>query len=183
MLRLDIAGIDFITTDISRSWITHGGTVCEINGIPQLYAATDDPIYETILGHLFPKGSEVPTLLRLVDDEPTPAQIESAVAEGTGQGVNVVAAMSGLRIDGQLATATFKSGFDAARAALLRRDCRGVICFVTVAEILQRGLPLAKWTHASCSEEFARKWTTLTARDRAALEFMLAGIYIAGLHG
>jgi cyanophycin synthetase len=182
ILRLDIAGIDFITTDISRSWITHGGTVCEINGIPQFYAATDDPIYETILGRLFPNGSEVSTLLRLVDEEPTPAQIESAVAQLTRQGVNVVAAVSGLRIDGQLVTARFKSGFDAARAALVRQDCRGVMCFLTVADILQSALPLAKWTHASCSTAFARKWTTLNPRDRAALEFMLTGIPIAGLH-
>ena len=182
MLRLDIAGIDFITTDISRSWITHGGTVCEINGIPQLYAATDDPIYETILGRMFPDGSEVPAFLRIVDEEPTPAQIESAVAEVAQQGLNVVAAVSGLRVDGQLATARFRSGFEAARAALLRQDCRGVICFLTVADILQRALPLAKWTHASCSEEVALKLTTLTARDRATLEYMLAGIHIAGLH-
>jgi len=182
LLRLDIAGIDFITTDITRSWITHGGTVCEVNGIPQLYAATDDPIYETILERMFPNGSEVPAILRIVDEEPSAGQIESAVAEISRHGGNVVAAASGLRIDGCLATARFDSGFEAARAALVRQDARGVICFVTVAELLRHGLPLVKWSHASCSEAVTRKFSTLAASDLATLKYMLAGIHVEGLH-
>ena len=181
-LRLDIAGIDFITTDITQSWITHGGTVCEVNGIPQLYADTDDPIYETILGRMFPSGSGVPAILRIVDEAPDDREIDSAVAEVARYGGNVVAAVSGLRVDGHLATAHFESGFEAACAALLRQDCRGVICFLTVAEILQRGLPLASWSQASCSEALTRKWSTLAANDRAKLNYILAGIQVAGLH-
>lgn len=181
-LRLDIAGIDFITTDITQSWITHGGTICEINGIPQLYAATDDPIYEEILRRLFPDGTGVPALLRIVDETPDTRQIDSAVAEVAEHGGNVVSAVSGLRVDGRVATAGFESGFDAARAALVRQDCRGVICFLTVTEILQRGLPLATWSQASCSEALTRKWSTLAANERAKLNYMLAGIQVTGLH-
>jgi cyanophycin synthetase len=181
-LRLDIAGIDFITTDITQSWITHGGTICEINGIPQLYAATDDPIYEEILRRMFPDGSGVPALLRIVDETPDAREIDSAVAEVTRHGGNIVAAVSGLRVDGLVATAGFESGFEAARAALVRQDCRGLICFLTVTEILQRGLPLATWSQASCSEALTRKWSTLAANDRATLNYVLAGIQVAGLH-
>jgi cyanophycin synthetase len=182
MLRLDIAGIDFITTDIAQSWITHGGTVCEINGIPQLYAATDDPIYEAILSRMFPDGSGVPAILRIVDEAPDAAQIGSAVAEVARHGGNMVAAVSGLRVDGHVATAHFESGFEAARAALIRQDCRGVICILTVAEILRRGLPIATWSHASCSEALTVKWPTLASNDRAKLRYILAGIQVAGLH-
>ena len=181
-LRLDLAGIDFITTDITQSWITHGGTICEINGTPQFYAATDDPIYEEILRRMFPQGSAVPALLRIVDAPPDPREIDSAVAEVKRHGGNIVAAVCGLRVDGQVATARFQSGFDAARAALVRQDCRGVICILTVAEILQRGLPLATWTAARCSEALTRQWSTLPANDRAGLKYMLAGIQVAGLH-
>jgi len=181
-LRLDIAGIDFITTDITQSWITHGGTICEINGTPQLYAATDDPIYEEILKRMFPHGPAVPALLRLVDEPPDSREIDSAVAEVSRHGGNMVAAVSGLRVDGQVATARFQSGLEAARAALVRQDCRGVICLLTVAEILQRGLPLATWTEASCSEALSRKWSTLPANHRARLKYVLAGVQVAGLH-
>lgn len=34
VVGLDIAGIDFITSDISRSWRDVGGAVCEVNGQP-----------------------------------------------------------------------------------------------------------------------------------------------------
>lgn len=181
-LRLDIAGIDFITPDITQSWITHGGTVCEINGIPQLYAATDDPIYEAILRRMFPKGSGVPAILRIVDEAPDAREIESAIAEVARHGGNMVAAVSGLRVDGHVATAHFESGFEAAHAALVRQDCRGVICFLTVNEILQRGLPLASWSQARCSEALTLKWSTFATNVRAKLNYMLAGIQVAGLH-
>lgn len=36
VVGLDIAGIDFITTDISRSWREIGGGICEINAQPEL---------------------------------------------------------------------------------------------------------------------------------------------------
>lgn len=35
-LRLDLAGVDFLTPDISKSWREVGGAICEVNAQPQL---------------------------------------------------------------------------------------------------------------------------------------------------
>ena len=31
---LDLGGIDFLTTDIGRSWRENGGAICEVNAAP-----------------------------------------------------------------------------------------------------------------------------------------------------
>lgn len=36
LLRLDLAGIDFLVPDIARSWRETGGAICEVNAQPQL---------------------------------------------------------------------------------------------------------------------------------------------------
>jgi len=37
-LRLDVAGIDLLMPDITRSWLSVGGAICEVNAQPQLAA-------------------------------------------------------------------------------------------------------------------------------------------------
>lgn len=181
LLRLEMAGIDFITTDITKSWLTHGGMVCEVNALPQFYAANDDPIYKTILKRMFPNGSEVPAILYIVNDNPTSEQIENAVREVTRYKGNVVATTSGLYVDGLLATSRFNSGFEAARAALIRQDTQAVICFLTVTELLNYGLPCAKWVKVRCSDDVALKWPSVAAGDQTKLKYLLAGIHVEGL--
>lgn len=60
--RMDALGVDFLTTDITRSWRETGGAVIEINETP----GAGTPHYvDTILATLYPKGSpaRVPYLL------------------------------------------------------------------------------------------------------------------------
>jgi cyanophycin synthetase len=40
LFRLDFAGIDFITPDISQPWTEVGGGICEVNGQPQFSVAS-----------------------------------------------------------------------------------------------------------------------------------------------
>ncbi len=62
VLRLDIAGADFILPDISRSWKETGGGFCEINPTPGLrlhYAPSEgEPrdVATPLFAHLFPEG-------------------------------------------------------------------------------------------------------------------------------
>ncbi|OOZ39703.1 Mur ligase family protein [Solemya elarraichensis gill symbiont] len=62
VIGLDIAGIDFITPDISRSWKDVGGKICEINPTPGLrmhYASAEGAsrdVAAPIFDMLFPPG-------------------------------------------------------------------------------------------------------------------------------
>lgn len=63
---LDIAGVDFITADISQSWRTGSGVICEINGQPALsphwVAEPDRDITGEILDILFAgRPARIPT--------------------------------------------------------------------------------------------------------------------------
>lgn len=68
-LDIDVAGIDFITPDIARSWREAGGGICEVNIFPGLrlhYVA--DPACDAagaIIETLFPRGDDgrIPTVL------------------------------------------------------------------------------------------------------------------------
>lgn len=59
---LDIMGVDFLTTDISKSYHQTGGAICEVNACPGLrghYAATEGPLHDVaspILELHYPNG-------------------------------------------------------------------------------------------------------------------------------
>jgi cyanophycin synthetase len=59
---LDNAGVDYITTDIERSWMDVGGGICEVNATPGFIS--EDGIF-VVLDYLFPKGrtGRIPIIL------------------------------------------------------------------------------------------------------------------------
>lgn len=66
IIGLDIAGIDFLCPDISRSWRAGGGTICEVNGQPGFrphwLADPDRDINGEILDILFAgRSARIPT--------------------------------------------------------------------------------------------------------------------------
>ena len=62
VLGLEMAGVDFLTRDISRSFREIGGGICEVNAIPGLrvhVAAPGSPdVVSPIVDHLFPNGAD-----------------------------------------------------------------------------------------------------------------------------
>jgi len=66
IVGLDIAGIDFITPDVSRSWRQVGGAICEVNGQPGFrphwLAAPERDINTEVLSVLFAgRSARIPT--------------------------------------------------------------------------------------------------------------------------
>jgi D-alanine-D-alanine ligase-like ATP-grasp enzyme len=47
-LRISIAGVDFISTDITKPWHTNGAVICEVNAQPQL-GRTQKAVYSQLL--------------------------------------------------------------------------------------------------------------------------------------
>ncbi|MEP4192937.1 MAG: hypothetical protein ABJN51_17740, partial [Sneathiella sp.] len=73
-IGLKVAGIDFITQDITRPYWETGGKICEVNLMPNLDVIDpydDQPLYqfERVIDQIFPAGStsSVPTLAILSD--------------------------------------------------------------------------------------------------------------------
>jgi cyanophycin synthetase len=60
---IDLAGLDFITTDITRSHLDVGGAICEINVTPGFILGEE----ELVLGDWFPEGDDgrIPTVVVL----------------------------------------------------------------------------------------------------------------------
>lgn len=59
-LRLDLAGVDLLIPDISRSWRESGAVVCEVNAQPSLGGITSSHLYENILLKLVQGSGRIP---------------------------------------------------------------------------------------------------------------------------
>lgn len=64
LFRLDIAGIDFITPDIARSWRDVGGVICEVNGQPQ-FSVTRPDLAGRMISTLVKGRGRVPVIVIL----------------------------------------------------------------------------------------------------------------------
>lgn len=62
LLRLDLAGIDLIMPDLSRSWRDVGGAITEVNALPQISTLTEPRLLDRLLETLIPTGGRIPVL-------------------------------------------------------------------------------------------------------------------------
>lgn len=60
VMRLDVAGIDLLITDIATSWLETGAVICEVNAQPQMFSTLHRPTLEHLLG---PTRGRIPTVL------------------------------------------------------------------------------------------------------------------------
>lgn len=61
IVGLDVAGIDLLIPDISRSWLETGAAICEVNGKPQLAMRDVNDFF----AKLFPRGGRIPVVMVL----------------------------------------------------------------------------------------------------------------------
>lgn len=106
LVGLDIAGVDFITPDISQPWYEIGGAINEVNPTPGLNThvkAGAPDINKILLEAFFAPGQDgrIPTALLLQSDrDPALAMIIDAILRSSGHCVGLAAA-EGLMIDGR----------------------------------------------------------------------------------
>jgi cyanophycin synthetase len=139
LLGLDIAGVDFITTDITRSWLETGALICEVNAIPQIgYNHGIEPV----MLDLFRLGSRIPVHLAIVDDLlPTGLALELA----TVYGANGLSTDQGLWLNGLQITAAWPDSYAAARSLIFNPEVSVAVCVMTKADVIEHGLPLDRW--------------------------------------
>jgi cyanophycin synthetase len=117
-LDLDIAGIDFITRDIGRSWLEIGGAICEVNPSPGIL---DEAGESWIVDYLFPAGrtSRIP-IIALIGEGREHAELANWLVDRlrlAGHRVGL-ARHAEVQIDGVVATAPTASNRAATRLLL-----------------------------------------------------------------
>jgi cyanophycin synthetase len=139
LVGLDIAGVDFITTDITRSWLETGALICEVNAIPQIgYNHGIEPV----MLDLFRSGSRIPVHLAIVDD-PLPVGMTQELA--SMYSADGLSTDQGLWLNGLQITAAWCDSYAAARSLIFNPEVSVAVCVMTKADVVEHGLPLDRW--------------------------------------
>lgn len=168
LFRLDFAGIDLIISDITQSWRTTEGLVCEVNAQPQLRASDEPTLYQEILKKMFKQGAEIPADLTLVP-EGWP-QIDEWAASWSHEHPGIhVACPSGLWLEGQRITKSFANGYQAALGAMMRPDVHALHALMNIRHVLQHGLPGLSWGRLKCIDFDATRDAELLSLAKARM--------------
>jgi len=89
---IDVAGVDFMTTDITRPHFETGGAICEVNTCPVWVAGDGPHLTAALLDEYFPSGENgrIPVILVLGAEEATRiANSAASIMSGAGRIVGV----------------------------------------------------------------------------------------------
>jgi len=157
-IGLDVAGVDFITEDITKSYKDAGGIICEVNAAPGFRMHTN-PVEGTprdvagpVLDMLFPPGkpARIPILaVTGTNGKTTTARMLAHIYKLSGKHVGL-ASTEGVYIDGQLSVAGDMTGPTAARMVL--RDPSVEVAVVETARggLLRSGLGYQRSDVSAC---------------------------------
>jgi cyanophycin synthetase len=140
-LRLDIAGVDMITPDITRSWREVGGAVTEINALPQVSIQTDPTMFQRLLQKIMPHSGRIP-LLFVLTEEAKPVWLDDVLDELEASGLRVgLTTTEGLQVGNDWIRGLRSSVWEDIR--LLQKDPSvGAIVIISDGDtLLQTGLP------------------------------------------
>lgn len=138
-LQLDLAGVDLIMQDISRSWLESGALICEVNGQPQIGTLTTPGIYADILREMLPGESRIPVALVVG----APGKVEQQLMQ-RGRDKNIVvgcASTEGVWLGPERLTGVQASAFLAAQILMANRAADAAIVVMTPGQIVLSGLP------------------------------------------
>lgn len=141
-LRLDLAGIDLLIPDISRSWQDSGAAICEVNGQPNLGQTTAAHLYAPILQHLVPGSGRVPTIV--VVGAPKPDDWIQALKRQLMQ-ANAkpgVASAGEVSIDGEIIFSGAGTTFEPGKMLTLNRQVGSIVFNISDDSVLHTGLPM-----------------------------------------
>jgi cyanophycin synthetase len=138
-LHLDLAGVDLIIGDISRSWLETGALVCEVNGQPQIGMGTTPEIYADILKELLQENFRIPVVLVVGKPGAVGREFEQPDAAA---GVSVGRASSeGVWLRDERLTGPQANAFRAGRILMADREIDAAVLAMSPAEIRRSGLP------------------------------------------
>ncbi len=153
-IDLDVCGVDFLTTDITKSYKVTGGAICEVNAAPgfRMHVApsegTPRDVAGPVIDMLFPQG--VPTRIPIAsitgtNGKTTTARMTAHIIKMAGRHVGFTST-DGVYIDGHKTVDGDMTGPVAARMVL--RDPKVDVAVLETARggLLKRGMGYRKCT-------------------------------------
>ncbi len=150
LVRLDIAGIDLLSTDITRSWREVGAAVCEVNAQPSLMphwvAQPDRDINAEVLTILFGgRPARIPTAA-VTGSGPTAAAAAMLHRIWTAEGRPAGVCTSGeLRIGTEVIDRGDHAGLAGARTVLAEPGVRAAVLELAGARLADTGHPCDRY--------------------------------------
>ena len=146
-MGIDVAGVDFITPDIGRSYKDVGGGICEVNTTPALrphVAAEGNPpdVAGPIIDTLYPPGSPSRIPIAAVTGGPgttAAARMLAHILQMAGQTVGL-ATREGLAIDGNQLLTDDRSGSAGVRSVLHNPSVDAAVLETSPEAVLRHGL-------------------------------------------
>jgi cyanophycin synthetase len=155
---LDVAGVDFLTTDISRSYADSGGAICEINAAPgfRMHVApsegTSRDVAGPVMDMLFPPGSpsRIPIAsITGTNGKTTTARMLAHIFKMTGHHVGL-SSTDGVYIDGHKTVSGDMTGPIAARMILRDPSVDVAVLETARGGLLRRGMGYRNSNVSAC---------------------------------
>jgi len=141
MLRLDVAGIDMIMPDITRSWRDVGGAITEVNALPQLTNLSTRDLMQRLLKKLLLGKGRVPIFV-ILGEAPANLWLEILHDRLEEAGLRCgISTNQGIRIGRDQITISRTSAFSDARTLQLDPIVGAIIVVTDGQEFLKTGLP------------------------------------------
>ena len=139
--KLDIAGIDLLSLDISRSWRETGARMTEVNCQPDLLTTIPSPVYGEIIEGMIRGDGRIP--IGVIVGAPAASQAArlcARIVEAAGVTVGV-AGPEGVSIGGRSIPATSSDTFTGASVLLADEEVGAAIIAVNDPGPMRTGLP------------------------------------------
>ena len=144
-IGLDLGGVDMIIPDIAVSWRDSGAAIIEINGQPQLIAASQNHLYSAILSARVERQGRIPIALIV---GPQASGLARQVA-GHLHAIGLHGVAHGDRhhvhIDGEELGFSYGTAHDAGQGLLMHQEVSMLILAVEDDSLLPTGLPFDRF--------------------------------------
>lgn len=142
VMRLDMAGIDLLIPDISKSWLETGAIICEVNAQPQLGENNIPGLYSQFMFSLVDGNGHIPIALILAHGRAADEiQIWTAAFTQNASG-SVVINDGVMYLDGEQISHGKQSFTDLAKAAQNCRQAERILFIATPRDHIDQGLPI-----------------------------------------
>ena len=144
-LKLDVAGVDLLIPDISRSWLETGALICEVNSGPTLGQTTTLHLYAPIMKALVNGDGRIP--IAVVVGAPQPEKFGAAVVRHLAALGRVAGWAGGEKAmvgNSTLATGSF-GPMRGGRMLMLDNRVEAAVLLVNDMRVLRSGLPFERF--------------------------------------
>ncbi|MGF1525598.1 MAG: cyanophycin synthetase, partial [Candidatus Competibacterales bacterium] len=157
-IGLDVGGVDFLTTDISESYRTTGGAICEVNAAPgfRMHVSPSEgkprDVATPVIDMLFPPGAESHIPIAAItgtNGKTTTSRMVGHILKLAGHTVGL-ASTDGVYIDGQLTVAGDMTGPVAAQMILRDPSVDAAVLETARGGLLRAGMGYRESDVSAC---------------------------------